>query len=65
MLMIWFIIASILIGLFLSYIWSSNGATNTLIKTAFTAYTLWAVIMLLVALAPMLSELGWGAVRLI
>jgi hypothetical protein len=43
-----FISASVFFGLFISYIWSSNGALNVLIKTAVTGYTMWGVVIWLI-----------------
>lgn len=53
-----FITVSVVFGMFISYIWSSNGATNVLIKMAFSFYTLFGIFMLFMALAPMINESG-------
>jgi hypothetical protein len=57
-----FICASIFFGLVISYAWSSRGILNVSIKALCTLYTLWAVVMLLVQLAPMINT---GTLRLI
>lgn len=53
--LITYLIVSLLIGLFMSYIWSSNGFRNTAIKTVFSVYTLWTAALLLGVLAPLVS----------
>jgi len=51
-----FLVASLCIGLFMSYIWSSNGFANTAIKMGFSVYTLWTAALLLGVLAPMVTS---------
>ncbi len=41
------LIVSLLLGMFMSYIWSSNGFANVCIKMVFTLYTVWTGFMLL------------------
>lgn len=60
--MISFLFVSILFGMFVSYLWSSKGALNTLIKMAFTIYTLWAILMLMGVVIPMINS---GQMRLL
>jgi hypothetical protein len=43
------------LGLFMSFIWSSNGATNCLIKTGFVLWTLWSIGMLAINVFPTLA----------
>ena len=57
-----FLVASFLIGLFLTYIWSSNGFTNACIKVVFTCYMLWAGLLLL---SQMWHHINIGAMHLI
>lgn len=57
-----YLATSLFIGLFMSFIWSSNGFKNCVIKTAFSAWTLWTAVMILGALWPMIQN---GAMRLI
>ena len=57
MLIISFVAASLVLGLFLSYIWSSNGWANTATKVMFSLYTLFAAAMLLGILAPLVAPL--------
>lgn len=45
--LITYLIVSLVMGIFMSYIWSSNGWTNTVIKMLFTLYTIWTAFMLL------------------
>jgi len=56
--LITYLIASLLIGLFMSFIWSSNGFRNTAIKTVFSIYTLWTAALLLGVLTPMVTAAG-------
>jgi len=42
-----YLIVSLLLGLFMTYSWSSNGFANTCIKVVFTLYTIWTAFMLL------------------
>ena len=58
MLIISFVAASLVMGLFLSYIWSSNGWANTALKVVFSLYTLFAAAMLLGILAPLVAASG-------
>lgn len=44
-----FIAASIVLGIFFSIVWTSNTMSNVLIKMTFIAYTMWAVVMLVFA----------------
>lgn len=37
---------SLIMGIFMSYIWSSNGFQNTIIKMIFTLYSLWTAALL-------------------
>lgn len=53
-----FLITSLLIGLFMSFIWSSNGFRNAAIKTMFGIYTFWAAVLLASALMPMVVASG-------
>lgn len=57
-----FIAASIVLGMFFAYIWSSSGALNTLVKMLCTIYTLWAILMMLGQLTPLINN---GTLRLI
>jgi hypothetical protein len=57
-----FLIASILFGMWITYMWSSSGALNSMIKVLLSIYTLWAVTMLLAQVWPMINN---GTVRLI
>lgn len=47
-----FIIMSVLVGAFLTFIWSSNGGLNVLFKVAFFGYTVFGVIILIGHLFP-------------
>ena len=38
---------SLLMGIFMSYIWSSSTGLNVLIKVVFSLYTLWTAALLL------------------
>ena len=58
MLIISFVAASLVMGLFLSYIWSSNSWANTALKVVFSLYTLFAAAMLLGILAPLVAASG-------
>jgi len=42
-----YLTASLFFGMFVSYIWSSNGLANVFIKMAFSAYTLWSAALLI------------------
>lgn len=57
-----FIIVSVLAGMFMAYIWSSSGLANVILKMLFSAYTIWAVLMLLAQLTPLINN---GTLRLI
>ena len=54
--MLAFFIASALLGFFVSYIWSSKGIANVCFKMLFSAYTVWAVLVLAAYLLPLLSS---------
>lgn len=56
--LITYIIVSTLIGIFMSYIWSSKGFANTMIKMVFSAYTIWSAILLASILVPMMVASG-------
>lgn len=43
------------IGLFMSFIWSSRGSTNCLIKTMWVIWALWSISMLATAVFPELA----------
>ncbi len=60
--LITFVSISALFGLFISYIWSSQGLANVVIKLVFSAYTFFASIVLLTLLAPLINS---GVIRLI
>lgn len=53
-----FAVVSILIGFFISYIWSSNGALNVFIKMVFSAYTVFALITLISVVVPVITASG-------
>jgi hypothetical protein len=53
-----YILTSLVIGLFMSYVWSSNGFVNTMIKVGFTLYTLWTAAIAIGYLAPKIAESG-------
>mgnify|MGYP001193197023 CR=1 FL=1 len=57
-----FIIVSALIGMFFAYYWKASSPGNLAIKMFFTAYTMWAFVMLLMQLAPLINN---GTQRLI
>lgn len=57
-----FIVVSTLVGLFLSIIWNSTNLLNLIVKMIFSSYTLWAAVMLLAQLAPMINN---GTMRLL
>ena len=57
-----YLIVSSLLGLWISYVWSSNGAANCLVKVIFSAFTLWSTFMLLAAAWPLLNT---GSIHLI
>lgn len=42
-----YLIVSLVMGLFMAYIWSSNGFLNTCIKLGFSLYTIWTAALLL------------------
>jgi hypothetical protein len=46
---------SLFLGLFMSYIWSSNGFLNTLIKVGFSLYSLWTAALLVGYLMPIIQ----------
>jgi hypothetical protein len=56
-----FLATSALMGLFISYIWSSNGFANVCIKMVFSFYTLWAMLLLAGSLWPLVNN---GSMRL-
>jgi preprotein translocase subunit SecG len=45
----------LVIGLFMSFIWSSKGGANCLIKTGWVLWTLWTIVMLAVTVFPELA----------
>jgi len=53
-----YLTASLFISLFMSFIWSSNGYRNTLIKVVFSIYSLWTAALLLGVLGPMFAGSG-------
>lgn len=53
-----YILVSLVIGLFMSYIWSSKGFANTMIKVGFSIYTLWTAAIAIGYLAPRIAESG-------
>lgn len=57
-----FLIVSVLFGMFLSFIWSSKGLANCVIKMVFSFYTIWAVLLLCGALWPLVNN---GTVKLL
>jgi hypothetical protein len=57
-----FIVVSMLLGLFLSIVWNSTNLLNVVMKMVFWAYTLWAFLMLLAHLAPLINN---GTLRLL
>jgi len=50
-----YLTASLFFGMFISYIWSSNGFANVFIKMVSSAYTLWTAALLLGMLSTMVS----------
>jgi hypothetical protein len=56
-----FLITSVLFGMFISYIWSSEGFANVFCKMVFSFYTIWAILLLCGALWPTVNN---GSVRL-
>lgn len=54
MLIAYFVFSAV-VSLFMSFIWSSNGGTNCLIKTAFAVWFLWSAGMLAVTLFPTIA----------
>lgn len=48
--LITYLIVTLIVGLFMSFIWSSNGGANVLIKMLFTVWTIWTGFMLLTQL---------------
>lgn len=44
-----------LLGIFMSFIWSSNGGLNCLIKTAFVVWSLWSIAILAMTIFPTLT----------
>lgn len=57
-----FIIYSLIVGVFGTFIWSSAGAANLLIKMVLAAYTVFALVVLCTFLAPLINT---GVIRLI
>jgi len=51
-----FLIATVWIGLVMSFIWSSRGATNCLIKAALSIWTVWGLVMLFAAVWPLVQN---------
>lgn len=49
-----FLVTAFLLGMFMSYVWSSKGFANLAIKMAFTAFTLWAAVMVILVVVPQL-----------
>ncbi len=56
-----FLIVSTLFGLFISFIWSSSGLPNVLVKMLFSFYTIWAILLLCGQLWPLVNN---GSVKL-
>lgn len=50
-----YLTASMFFGMFISYIWSSNGFANVFIKMVFSAYTLWTAALLIGVASTMIS----------
>ena len=53
--LITFLVMSFIFGLFITYIWSSNGLANLVIKIMFSGYTLFAALVLFTALQPVVA----------
>lgn len=51
-----FVSVSFFIGLFMTFIWSSSGFANCLIKSAFAIYALWCAALLLGLLWPYINN---------
>jgi len=57
-----YLVLTVLIGTWISFIWSSNGAANCLIKTIFSIWTIGGWVMLLSVVWPYIQS---GQVKLI
>jgi hypothetical protein len=57
-----FVIFSVMLGMLMSFWWSSNGLSNAIIKTVFSVYTLTGILLLFTLLVPIINN---GTVRLI
>lgn len=53
-----FLFVSFIIGLFVSYLWSTNGFTNVALKIIFSVYSLWAAALILAHLVPAITASG-------
>lgn len=56
-----YLITTLIIGMFLSYIWSSASWANTALKMVFSVWTVWTMFMLLGTLEPYIAN---GTMRL-
>ena len=57
-----YLIVSTLLGIWISFIWSSNGAMNCAIKTLFSVWTLWSMATLFSVIWPLIQS---GQIKLI
>jgi hypothetical protein len=57
-----YLLFSLVLGTFLSYVWTTNSLVNTILKVIFSCWSLWTLLMLLGTLAPIIQH---GGMRLI
>lgn len=58
MVLIAYLAATALVGIFMSYVWSSNGFVNCFIKTCFTIYAVVGIWIFLAKLTPLVEAHG-------